>query len=138
MIKTYCVAAVLLMTLLGGCASQIDPALVKQHEALIQRMQSRVFETGDNKVVARGVIATLQDMNFVINTADIGLGAISAKKFGDYPIEISVTIQPMSNSLILVHGNARYQLKTIEDPAIYEQLFSSLEKSVSLVAHPID
>lgn len=138
MTKTYCVAAVLLMTLFGGCASQIDPALVKQREALIQRMQSRVYEASDKKLVARGMISTLQDMNFVINEADAELGAISAKKFGDYPIELSVTIKPISNSLILVHGNAQYHLKTIEDPALYQQLFSSLEKSVSLVAHPID
>ena len=136
--KINYISVVVLMAILSGCATPIDPALVKQHEAFVQRMQTRVIETNDRSIVTRGMILALQDLNFIINQADAERGVISAKKFGEYPIELSVEIKPISESLVSVHGIARYHSKTIEDPALYDQIFSSLQKSVSRVVHPVD
>lgn len=134
MIDARHIAAILLILFMGGCTPPIDPAVVKQHQLQVQRMQTRVFDTHDRKLVARGVIAALQDLGFIINNADIEQGIIAAKKFGTYPIEMTVTIQAISDKQLLVHGIAQYKLKTIEDPALYEQFFSSLRKSLPLVS----
>ena len=136
--KRRVIAAMLFASCLGGCASPIDPALVKQRQIQLQRMQTRVFDAGDDKAVARGVIATLQDLNFIIVKTDTERGTISAKKYGDYPIEITVTIQTLPEKQISVHGDARYDSKTIDDPATYQEFFSSLQKSLFLSARAVD
>jgi hypothetical protein len=127
-------AAALLVCFIGGCASQIDPAMEKQHQLQIQRMQTKVFDTNNRKGVTRGVIAALQDLDFVINNLDTEQGIVVAKKFGTYPIEMTVTIQPVSNEQVLVHGIAQSRLKTIDDPFLYEQFFSSLQSFLPVVS----
>jgi len=133
MTMTRAIAAILFASFFGGCSPPIDPALVKQHQILLQKMQTRVFDTNDKNAVARGIISTLQDLNFIIAKADTARGTISARKFGDYPIEMTVTIQPLPTTQISVHGEARYNSKIIENPATYQEFFSSLQKSLLTV-----
>lgn len=128
------IASILLAALLSGCASQIDPATVKKHQLEVQSMQTATFDTNDRKAVVRAVIAALQDLYFVINNVDIRQGIVTAKKFGDYPIEMTITVQLISNKQILLHGIAQYKLTTIEDPVIYEQFFSSVQKSLPVTS----
>ena len=118
----------LIVALLSGCAAQIDPALEKQRQLQVQRMQTRVFDTNDRNAVVRGIVAAMQDLNFVINKVDVEQGIVTAKRFGTYPIEMTVTVQSISGKQILVHDIAQYNLKPIEDPFLYEQFFSSLQK----------
>ena len=131
----YAATLFLLTAIIGGCASQIDPALEKERQVRVQKMQTRVFNTNDRILLIRGVIAAMQDLNFIIDNANIDQGIITAKRFGHYTIEMMVTIQPISDKQILIHGIARYDLKTLEDPLLYEQFFSSLQDSVNLDAH---
>jgi hypothetical protein len=133
MITMRYLATILLVSFISGCASQIDPALVKQRELQVQRMQTRIFDTNNRSGLVRGVIAAMQDLSFVIDNADAQQGIIAAKKYGDYLIEMTVTVQPISNRQILVHGIAQYKLKTIEDPFLYEQFFSSLQEYVPYI-----
>jgi hypothetical protein len=133
MIKTFCILSTFMAALLSGCASQIDPAIAERHQALIQNMQSRVFETGDGVRVSRGVILALQDMNFIIKKASTALG-IAAAKPGAYPITLGVTIKVLSDSRVRMHISAQYDHKIIEDPTLYEKLFSTIGKTLNLVA----
>ena len=96
-------------------------------------MQARVFDTNNRSGLVRGVIAAMQDLSFVIDNADAQQGIIAGKKYGDYPIEMTVTVQPISSRQILVHGIAQYNLKPIEDPFLYEQFFSSLQEYVPYI-----
>lgn len=127
MIEMHKFGILAIMAFIGGCASQVDPAALKRHQLEVQRMQTRIFDTNDRKELVRGVIGAMQDLNFIINNADVQQGIVTAKKFGPYPIDMTVTIQPVSNRQMLVHGIAQYKLKTIEDPALYGQFFSSLQ-----------
>jgi hypothetical protein len=138
MTESRYIAAILFIALVSGCATPIDPAQVKLHQLQVQRMQTRVVDTNNRRSVARGVIATLQDLGFVIDNVDIEQGVIAAKKFGSYPIEMTVTIQSISDKQVLVHGIAQYNLKTIEDPVLYERFFSSLQESLPLAPRPGD
>lgn len=131
----YAATLFLLTTIISGCASQIDPALEKERQVRVQKMQTRVFNTNDRILLIRGVIAAMQDLNFIIDNANIDQGIITAKRFGHYTIEMMVTIQPISDKQILIHVIARYDLKTLEDPLLYEQFFSSLQDYVNLDAH---
>ena len=136
--KTYAIPIISFIWFLGGCAPELDPALVKQQQILLERIQTREFDTDDKRMMMRGVISTFQDLSFIINNADAELGTITAKRFGEYPIEMTVAIRSISKTQMLVHGIARYNSKTIEDPATYEQFFSSLQKAILLTGHPVN
>ena len=135
MIRNYAKPIIIFIWFLCGCAPQMDPALVKEQQKLLESSQTRVFDASDQRLVMRSVVYTFQDLRFIINNADAKLGVISAKKFGEYPIEMTVTVRPISTTQVSVHGIARYDSKPIEDPAIYEQFFSSFQKVLSLTAH---
>lgn len=135
MMKTFCILSGFFAALMGGCASQIEPAIAERHQAIIQSMQSRVFETGDVIRVSKGAILALQDMNFVINAASTAQG-IAATKPGAYPITLGVTINALPGSRAGMHITAQYDHKIIEDPALYEKLFSAIGKTLNLVASP--
>lgn len=132
------IAAILLIAFISGCASKIDPAKVKQHQLEVQRMQTAVFETHDRKVVTRGIVAALQDLDFIISEADAEQGLVAAKKFGTYPITMTITTQPISSKQILIHAIAQSNLKTLEDRALYEQFFATVEKYLPLVSRAGD
>jgi len=132
------IAAILLIAFIGGCASEIDPAKVKQHQLEVQRMQTAVFNTHDRKSVIRGIVAALQDLKFIISEADTEQGLVTAKKYGTYPIAMTVTIQPISSRQILIHGIAQSKLKTLEDRALYEQFFTSVEKNLPSASRAAD
>lgn len=138
--KSY-IAILLVITFFSGCAMQIDPSLEKQRQLQIQRMQTRVFDVNNSfdanmrQEITRGVVAAFQDLNFLINNLDDTKGVVEAKKYGDYPIEMTVTIQPVSDDRISVHGIAQYNKKRIDDPFLYEQFFSSLQKFLPIVSN---
>jgi hypothetical protein len=101
-------------------------------------IQTRVFDTNDKKMVTRNVVATLQDLNFVIDDADAELGTVSATKLSRYQVKITVQVRPKSDTQMIVRANARYNLEQIDDPQIYQDFFSALGKSLFLTANAID
>ena len=66
--------ALIMATLLAltGCASLKDRVLDTGDQSQVEKRsyQSRVFDTNDKQKVLRAVIATLQDLGFVIDKAD--------------------------------------------------------------------
>ncbi len=57
---------------IAGCASTQKNILATQESQLkLRTIQSRVFETGDFQQVLRVTLATLQDLGFVIDKAEV-------------------------------------------------------------------
>ncbi len=130
MTATRFIIAIVLAATLGGCAQQIDMAKVKQHQLEVQKMQTLVFDTNNKNAIIRGVIAALQELDFLISNADTEHGMITAKKFGTYPIDMTVTIQTVSSTRILVHAIAQNNLNTLEEPALYDRFFTTLKSYI--------
>lgn len=135
MFSTMLLAAVFL----AGCMG-VGNAKVLQGggQVELRSMQTRGFETADKNMVTRTVIATLQDLHFVIDKADADLGVISATKLDGYRIKMSVTVRPKSQTTMAVRANATFNLNPIEDPGLYQDFFSSLGKALFLTANQID
>jgi hypothetical protein len=106
---------------------------VKRHS-----IRSRLFDTTDKVRTLRAVIATLQDLDFVINKADEFLGSVSAIRPDHHAVRMKVDVRSHGETQIRVTANALYNLKTIEDPGTYQQFFAALEKSMSLTAHNVE
>ena len=130
-------AALLLLASLVGCQTtsrnQILAASASQVE--LRNYQSRRFDTGDKEKTLRTVMATLQDLGFIIDKADMVLGSVSGTKLNGYSMRMTVTVRPKSQEQVMVRANAQYNITAVEDPEPYQQFFASLEKSMFLTAH---
>lgn len=133
---------VLLPVLLGGCYSNANSVLdnnSKQSQVERRSYQSRAFDTTNRNQTIRTVIATLQDLDFVIDKADDALGTVSGTKFThNTPLKMTVTVRPRGKTQMLVRANAQYGLKPVEDPKAYQDFFISLSKSMFLEAHEVE
>ncbi len=125
---------------LSGCQTNSKDQLLKTDQSQVQtrNMQTRAFDTTDKNKTLRTVISTLQDLGFVVDKADEVLGSISATKLDGYLLRMTVTVRPRGQTQLLVRANAQYNLKTVEDPEIYQDFFTSLGKSMFLTAHNVD
>lgn len=128
----------LLLVTLAGCATQNSRVLEGGNQVELRSMQTRAFDTSDKTMVVRNVISTLQDLSFVIDKADADLGTVSATKLSGYQIRMTVTVRPRSPTQQLVRANAQYNLKAIEEPEVYQDFFTNLQKSLFLTAHNVD
>jgi len=131
---------VLTCLIFSGCTNPTDTLLSSDSQVKLRSMQSRRFETNDKIKTLRTVMATLQDLGFVIDKADDVLGSVSATKLDRYALRMTVNVRPYdeSGNQLIVRANAQYNLKAIEDPEPYQQFFEAFEKAMFLTAHNID
>jgi len=134
-----CWALVACLVLGASCVSCRDQLLKSDEQALKLRVvQTRAFDTTDRVGTLRTVIATMQDLEFVIQRADADLGAVSGTKLDGDAMRLSVTVRPRGTTQLLVRANAQYGLESIEDPEPYRNFFAALEKAMFLTAHEVD
>jgi len=105
---------ILTLGLLTGCATRNQRILASdQSEVAIRQIQTRAFDTTDKPKTLRTVIATLQDLGFVMDKADQDLGSISATKLDGYALRITVSVRPRGETQLAVRANAQYNLTTV-------------------------
>lgn len=101
----------------------------------LRQIQTRYFDTADKRAVMESVIATLQDLGFVIDKASYELGSVSATKLSGYTLRMTVNVTPRPGDRITVRANAQYNIQAVTDPEPYQQFFDALSKSMFLQAH---
>jgi len=100
--------------------------------------ESRVFDTKDKMRIMQSVVATLQDLNFVINKADVELGIVSAVKYEhNREYKMTVLVRARGTSQIVVRANASVGSAAIEDPQAFQNFFKSLSQAMFLDAKEI-
>jgi hypothetical protein len=125
-----------LLLMVCACAPSTRQVLeVKESEVRLRSIQSRVFDTPDQNKTMRAVIATLQDLGFVVDKANESLGLVSATKLSGYVLKMTVSVRPRGESQVLVRANAQYNIQAIEDPEPYQRFFDALSQSMFLAAH---
>jgi hypothetical protein len=125
---------------LGACQtdSRRQVLAASESQLALRQIQTRAFDTTDRERMLRTVIATLQDLSFVVDKADADLGSVSSTKLDGYQLRMTVTVRPRGETQLLVRANAQYNLTAVEDPEPYQQFFAALEKSAFLMAHHVD
>jgi len=136
----YFATLITLITIAGGCANTGTQHALSASESQVKlrSFQTRSFDTVDKEKLLRTVIATLQDLGFVIDKADSVLGSVSATKLSGYQLKMTVTVRPRGTTQLLVRANAQFNLNAVEDPAPYQDFFSALSKAMFLTAHAVD
>jgi len=135
----FLLGALLILITMTSCASTTSQVLGTQESQVnLRAIQTRAFEMTDKEKMLRTIIATLQDLGFVVDKADDVLGSVSGTKLDSYALRITVTVRSRGETQLLVRANAQYNLKAVEDPEPYQQFFNSLSKAVFLTAHQVD
>ncbi len=126
---------------LMGCAANASKTVFDQDlsQVMLRSMQTRAFDTDDKAKTLRAVIATIQDLDMVIEKADEQLGSVTATKFsGQQQLKMTVTVRPGNPGKTLVRVNAQYGIKPVDKPEPYQDFFAALGKSMFLVAQQVD
>jgi hypothetical protein len=131
--------AMALLLFVSGCATTQQRLLDSDASQVQMRsIQTRAFDTTDREKTLRTIMATLQDLGFVIDQADSMLGTVTATKLNRYALRITVSIRPRGETQTLVRANCQYEDKPVYDPEPFQQFFVSLEKAMFLAAHQVD
>jgi hypothetical protein len=125
---------------LWGCQtdSREQVLATSRSQVELRSVQTRAFDTTDKNLTVRTVIATLQDLGFVIDKADEDLGTISATKLSGYAMRMTVTVRPRGTSQLAVRASGQYNLVAVSDAEPYQQFFAALEKAMFLTANEVD
>ena len=97
----------------------------------LRRYQERAFDTADKEQTLRSVIATRQDLNFVLDMADLDLGTVSATRLSGYQVRITVIVRPRGSSQMLVRANAQLGDHAVVRAAGYTSKLSRAGRSGS-------
>jgi hypothetical protein len=123
--------------LLAACtAPQPSPDLLAPSEAQtkLRSYQSRTFDVADRQVAIRAVMAVLQDLGFIIERANEPLGLVTGAKFAEPSfsdiVGVTVTVRQQGEGRMLVRANAIFNNRPVEDPAVYQNFFAALERSL--------
>ena len=134
-------AGILLVGVLSlhGCAApEIPQDLLALTEAQtkIRSVQTRTFDVTDRNAAIRAVIASLQDLGFIIERAYEGLGLVTAARFAEPKfydvVTITVTVRQETAETMSIRANVIYNNKPIEDPKVYQNFFAVLQRSLFL------
>jgi hypothetical protein len=132
------------LLLLAGCMTTHDRLLdMDTSQVQLRSIQSRASATDKEKTM-RAIIATLQDLGFMLDRADYTLVVVTASKARADVMQVpaalmvTVTVRPKGEKQLLVRANAEYQRGPVTEPKPYQNFFNSLEKAMFLEAHQVD
>ena len=129
---------VMILFALAGCAASTAAITAGGSQVELRQIQTREYETLDKRGTLRSVVATLQDLGFVIDKADYDMATVSATKLQKYEIRMTVTVRQRDGDRIAVRANARFNDQPIEDPKSYQDFFVTLDKAMFLTLHEVD
>ena len=122
--------------MLAACATTNQTALdSKVSQVATRNYQTRSFDTTDKLNVMNNIVATMQDLGFVIEKGDKDIGTISGFSFTNQTT-MTVSVRSKGNS-ILVRANASKGTKAITEPLAYQNFFNALSQSLFLTANEV-
>jgi len=137
--KILFLSMLIVLLMLISCAPSTKQVLAtNESQVKLRAIQTRAFDTTDRDKMLRTVIATLQDLGFIVDKADNVLGAVSATKLDRYTLRMTVSVRPHGKTQLLVRANAQYNIAAVENPEPYQQFFDALSKAIFLTAQQVN
>lgn len=136
-----------LSMLVCACVAPTAAVTAGGNQAELRRIQTREYQNDDKRETMRSVIATLQDLGFVVDQADYELGLLTGTRLATkrqqinqpgHEWRITVTVRERPGKRMAVRANARFDKQSIEDPQPYQDFFVALDKAMFLTANHVD
>lgn len=140
MYRPATVALLTLMPLLSACQmdSRQQVLAMTNTQAAQRAISTRMFDTGDRPKVFQGVLAALQDLGFVVDRADSVLGTVSATRFGEGLVRLTITVRPGAADKTIVRASGQLNQHELSDPAPFQRFYEALSQALFLQANQID
>ncbi|MGG7565222.1 hypothetical protein ACQ5SO_03535 [Rhodovulum sp. DZ06] len=137
MIRTS--ALVILAALAAGCQADSTRQVLQtaNTQAAQRAISTRYFETEDRAAVFSAVLAALQDLEFVIDSADSDLGSVSATRFGGGVTRFTVTVRRGKSGTTIVRASGQANQSEISTPEAFQRFFDALGQSLFLQPHQV-
>ena len=129
---------------LGGCAPSTTQLMaMSKPQTELRSIQSRAFDTTDRETTLRTVVATLQDLGFVIDNASLPRGSVSGTKMArargvPSALRLTVTVRARGTAQLMVRANAQHNLNEVSDPEPYQMFFAALSRAMFLEAQQVE
>jgi hypothetical protein len=136
--KTILLATCLVAVGISGCVSTPFDVAGNSPALEMRSIQTREYESLDKTMAMRAVVATLQDLGFTIDQADIGVGVITGTRLEVMDMRMTITVAPKAAEWVSVRANARVGEKSITEAATYQDFFVALDKAVFLTRNNIN
>jgi hypothetical protein len=136
--------SVVVLVCMTGCETTAPDVTGTGSQLETRQFQTREYDTLDKRMTLRSVVATLQDLDFTIDTADLNLGTVTATRmyqhgpYENYVMRMTVTVRERGEDRVAVRANARLGDAAIEDPRTYQDFFAALDKAMFLTLHQVD
>jgi hypothetical protein len=140
-LKTFLAILILPICIcVSGCVSTpTSPLDAAASQVQLRNIQTRGFDTSDKKLMLQTVMSAMQDLDFVLQEANMLLGVITGTKFlGQAAVVMTVTVRAKGETQLLVRANAQKGIHQVDDAEVYQDFFTTLEKALFLTAHQID
>lgn len=123
-----------MVMIIGGCQTDSRQQIlsVDKSQVALRAVQSRVFDTTDQSLTLRTIIATLQDLGFTVDKVDSDIGIVSARKAGQGLLKMTISMRRRGSEQTYVRANAQHNLNAVSDAAPYQKFFNSLEQAMFL------
>jgi hypothetical protein len=131
--------AIALVISITGCQTDSKQQILAtgKSQVALRNIQSRIFDTADQALTLRTVIATLQDLGFTIDKVNQDIGVVSATKAGDYLMKMTISSRPRGHDQMSVRASAQFNLKAVNKPNLYQKFFDALSQAIFLEANKI-
>lgn len=132
--KLY-LASAMILVFLSGCMVSSKQMIIENTQQLeLRSYQTKTYKQ-DKKLLAKASIAALQDLGFIIDSADLDVGSISATKYAkNSSMQMTITVRPLSKTQTQVRASAQFGgdsiKQAVEDPETYSAFFNVLDKAI--------
>lgn len=156
-------ALLMVFALFAGCATtESAPDGAPQSQVEVRQFQTRSYDVAEQALVMKAMLNVLQDLSFIVRTADAQLGVISAEKWSN--IEHSkkelkkakkekialpqTAVMECTANVTMVGGRAQVrvvfqqrvmgpggtvvEVTRVEDAAFYQEFFARVDKGIFL------
>lgn len=141
MIRPFLIPALALAAagLTAGCQTDSTAQVLQTtHSQAAQRaISTRYFETTDRAGVFGATLSALQDLEFVIDRADPGLGTVSATRYGGGLARLTVTVREGQAGTTIVRASGQMGQSELSEPLAFQRFFDALGQSLFLQPHEI-
>ncbi len=103
----------------------------------LRAIQSRSFNTNNQKKMIQAISSTLQDMGYIIIRTNDKIGFVTATHFSDDIIEMTVTTQPTKKAIIVRVSARVNNLPLGKNEVFYQTFFNQLSQATFLNANAI-
>ena len=100
------IISIMLIFSLAGCATDQEPPVIMSQKSAVElrSMQSRTFETPDEKKVFRAILAVMLDLGYAITSLEPKAGTITGNKLAQ--LKLTASISASNSRTTTVRANA--------------------------------